>query len=656
MEEIGPVGDSVTRKILAEHLVSGELSAGSPIGVAVDQVLTQDATGTMAYLQFEAMEIPRIQVETAVSYVDHNMLQTSFRNPDDHRFLESAAARWGAYFSRPGNGICHQVQLERFAAPGKILVGSDSHTPTAGGIGQIAIGTGGLDVATVMAGHPFQLAMPKVVRVRLEGELDRPWVMAMDVILELLRRLTVKGGVGKIMEYAGPGVTTLTVTERATITNMGAELGATTSIFPSDEATRHFLAAQGREAVWRPLEADPDAVYDEEIIVDLSALEPMVAKPHSPDNVVPARVVAGTPLAQVCVGSCTNSSYQALKQVASVLRGREIAAGVSMTVSPGSKQAFEMIAREGDLADMVAAGARVLESGCGPCIGMGQSPPSRSASLRSFNRNFKGRSGTPDAEIYLANPLVCAASAVSGHIVDPRAAGFPGPAVSAEPDVFAVDDKMIVPPPEDGAQVVVLRGPNIKEVPVKEPLEDRLELSVLLKVGDDITTDHIMPASADILPLRSNIPAISEYVFSGLDPTFARRAVEARGGAVVGGRNYGQGSSREHAALAPMYLGVRAVIAKSFARIHRANLINFGLLPLEFVDESDYDRIEQGATIELEDVLSGLDAGRFEARLREVDTVVGLRLEVSDREREILRLGGLLAWVRESHRRREAQG
>jgi aconitate hydratase len=648
------VGDSVTRKILAEHLVSGDMTPGEPIALRVDQVLTQDATGTMAYLQFEAMEVDRIAVGTAVSYVDHNMLQTTFRNADDHRFLESAAARWGAHFSRPGNGICHQVHLERFAAPGRILVGSDSHTPTAGGMGQIAIGTGGLDVATVMAGHPFELAMPEVVRVRLEGELPRPWVMAMDVILELLRRLTVKGGVGRVMEYAGPGVGTLTVTERATMTNMGAELGATTSVFPSDEATRHFLAAEGRAGDWRPLEADPDAVYDDEIVVNLSSLEPMVAKPHSPDNVVKVREIAGIAVDQVCVGSCTNSSYQVLKQVAALLDGNSVARGLDMTVSPGSRQAYEMIAREGDLARIIAAGARVLESACGPCIGMGQSPPSGSVSLRSFNRNFRGRSGTPDADIYLANPLVCAASALAGSLADPATAGLALPPAVAEPDHFAVADDMLVPPPVDGRAVAVVKGPNIKEVPVKGPLEDRLELQVLLKVGDDITTDHIMPAGSEILPLRSNIPAISEYVFSGVDPTFASRAREAGGGAVVGGRNYGQGSSREHAAIAPMYLGIKAVVAKSFARIHRANLINFGLLPLEFADPGDYDRIEQGETLVIERVLEGLETGRFDARLLGTGATVTLRSDVSDREREILRLGGSLAWVRDRHRGRTA--
>jgi aconitate hydratase len=645
------VGENVTNKILAEHLAAGEMTPGSAIAVSVDQVLTQDATGTMAYLQFEAMELPSVKVQTTVSYVDHNMLQTNFRNADDHRYLQSAAARYGSWFSRPGNGICHQVHLERFAAPGAVLIGSDSHTPTAGGMGSVAIGTGGLDIATVMAGHPFELACPRVVRVRLEGELTRPWVMAMDVILELLRRLTVKGGVGKVMEYAGPGVATLTVTERATITNMGAELGATTSVFPSDEVTRHYLAAQGREAAWRELVADDAADYDEEVVIDLSALEPLIARPHSPDNVVPVRDVARTRVDQVCVGSCTNSSYQVMKQVAALLDRRTVADHVSMTVSPGSKQVYEMISCEGDVAKMVASGVRMLESACGPCIGMGQAPPTCGVSLRSFNRNFRGRSGTTDAEVYLANPLVCTAAALTGEIVDPRDSDLPVPADVAEPDSFFVDDNMLVAPPDEGSAVTVVRGPNIKEVPVKEPLEDTLELEVLIKVGDDITTDHIMPAGSEVLPFRSNIPAISEYVFWGVDKSFAGRAKDAEMGAVLGGDNYGQGSSREHAALAPMYLGVKAVIAKSFARIHHTNLINFGLLPLELEDPADYDRIEQGRTLRMRNVWAGLDEGRFEAEVVGTGVRVLLRITATDRDKEILRLGGLLAWVREQHRR-----
>lgn len=646
------MGENITRKVLGEHLVDGEMRPGEAIRVSVDQVLTQDATGTMAYLQFEAMDLARIQVGTAVSYVDHNMLQTSFRNADDHRFLMTAAARFGAWHSRPGNGICHQVHLERFATPGTVLIGSDSHTPTAGGIGSIAIGTGGLDIATVMAGHPFELVMPQVVRVRLEGRLDRPWVTAMDVVLELLRRLTVKGGVGKVMEYSGPGGATLSVTERATITNMGAELGATTSIFPSDEATRHFLAAQGRQDAFRPLEADADASYDDEVVIDLSALEPLIARPHSPDNVTTVREVAGVRLDQVCVGSCTNSSYQVLKQVASVLSGNTVAPNVSMTVSPGSKQVLEMMSAQGDVERMIAAGVRMLEAACGPCIGMGQAPPSCGVSLRSFNRNFQGRSGVADAGVYLANPLVCAASAVRGEIVDPRDSGLAPPPAVPEPERFAVNDNMLVPPPpaEVATRVVLAKGPNIKEVPVKEPLKDTLELEVLLKLGDDVTTDDIMPAGSEVLPFRSNIPAMAEYVFYGIDRTFPERAREAEAGAVLGGQNYGQGSSREHAAVAPMYLGVKAVIAKSFARIHHTNLINFGLLPLELVDPADYERIRQGSRLRIEHIWEGLEQGRFEAAVVGTPERIPLKISATAREREVLAQGGLLAWVREQHR------
>ncbi|MBM3189182.1 MAG: aconitate hydratase, partial [Chloroflexi bacterium] len=565
------MGKSLTHKIIETHLVSGEMAPGQEIGLRMDQTLTQDATGTMTYLQFETLGLPRVRTELSVSYADHNMLQGDFRNADDHRYLQTVAARYSLYYSRPGNGICHQVHLERFGVPGGTLLGADSHTPTAGGLGMLGIGAGGLDVVVAMGGAPFFVPMPEVVLVRLEGELP-PWVTAKDVILELLRRLTVKGGVGKVLEYSGPGAATLNVPQRATITNMGAELGATSSLFPSDEVTRAFLAAQGRESAWRPLAADADARYDQVITLNLSELEPLIACPHSPDKVVPVREVAGTPLDQVCIGSCTNSSIMDLERVAAMLKGQTVHPSVSLTISPGSKQALTMVARSGALADMIAAGARVLEAGCGPCIGMGQAPPSGAASLRSFNRNFRGRSGTADAGIYLASAEVCAASALRGAITDPRELGDPAPI--ALPTQYLVDDNMIIPPREDGADVEIVRGPNIAPLPTRGPLEDPLEGIVLLVAGDNITTDHIMPAGAHILPLRSNVPALSDHVFTGIDPTFPARAREARGGFVVGGENYGQGSSREHAALVPMYLGVKAVLAKSFARIHEANLIN----------------------------------------------------------------------------------
>ncbi|MHB0857422.1 MAG: aconitate hydratase [Anaerolineae bacterium] len=634
------MGSSLTHKIIADHLVSGNMTPGEEIGLRIDQTLTQDATGTLAYLQFEALNLPRVQAELSVSYVDHNMLQTDYRNADDHRYLQSVAARYGIYFSRPGNGICHQVHLERFAAPGKTLLGSDSHTPTGGGVGSLAIGAGGLDVAIAMAGAPFFVPMPHVILVRLEGELS-PWVTAKDVILQVLRRLTVKGGVGRVIEYGGPGVATLSVPQRATITNMGAELGATTSIFPSDDTTRRFLVAQQREADWTPLAADPDAVYETEITIDLSTLEPLIARPHSPDNVVPVREVVGQPIEQVCVGSCTNSSVPELEVAATMLKGRSVHPGLSFTVSPGSKQALSMIARSGALADLVAAGARVLESGCGPCIGMGQAPSSGSSSVRSFNRNFAGRSGTADANVYLASVEVCVASALAGALADPRDLG-PAPRI-APPDAFDVDDNMIVPPPADGQSVEIVRGPNIKPLPTRGPLENVIAGEVLLRVGDNITTDHIMPAGASILPLRSNIPAMSEHVFGRVDPTFPARARAAGGGLIVGGENYGQGSSREHAALVPMFLGVQAVLVKSFARIHQANLINSGILPLVFADPADYDRLEQGDRLRIEDTYASLQAGRPMAVVNETR---GYRFEatydLSARQVDILLAGGQL--------------
>ncbi len=642
------MGKNIVEKILEEHLVEGNLKEGEEIYISIDQVLTQDATGTMAYLQFEAMGLERIQVPLAVSYVDHNTLQIDNKNPDDHIYLQTVAQRYGAYFSRPGNGICHQVHLERFARPGATLLGSDSHTPTAGGIGSLAIGVGGLEIASAMGGEPFALKVPKVVRVWLEGELNRPYVMAMDIILELLRRLTVKGGVGKIFEYDGPGVKNLTVTERATITNMGAELGATSSIFPSDEITMKYLKAQKRENHWRELKADPDANYAEEIRINLSELEPLIARPHQPDNVVKIRDIAGIKVNQVNVGSCTNSSYQALKSVAAFLRGRTVHPSVSMTVSPGSKQVYEMMAREGDLADLISAGVRVLESACGPCIGMGQAPPSKGVSVRSFNRNFKGRSGTVDAEIYLASPVSCSAIALKGEIVDPRDVGVEIP-VFEEPEFFITNDNMIIPPlpPEEARRVQVIKGPNIKDVPVKGPLEDKIQITALLKVGDNITTDDIMPAGAEILPLRSNIPEISKYVFWRIDKEFYKKAQEVGTSVVIGGENYGQGSSREHAALAPMYLGLRTVLAKSFARIHRSNLINFGILPLTFSNPSDYDKIEQGDILEIVNVYDSLENDKpFKVINKSKNYTFETVAKFTRKEKEVLKAGGLLPYIK----------
>ncbi|MEA2661734.1 MAG: aconitate hydratase, partial [Chloroflexota bacterium] len=575
---------SVTETILREHLVEGELTPGHEIAIRIDHTLTQDATGTLAFLQFEALGLERVRNELAVSYVDHNMLQTGFENADDHRFLQTAAAKFGAHFSRPGNGICHQVHLERFAAPGKTLLGSDSHTPTSGGMGMLAIGAGGLDIAMAMAGEPFVIEMPIVVGVRLHGALP-PMVSAKDIILELLRRLTVRGGRGRIFEYVGPGVAGLSVPERATITNMGAELGATTSIFPSDEQTRRYLRAQSRELVWRPLSAGDDAAYDEELELDLSTLEPLVAMPHSPDNVVSIDHVAGTPIQQVAIGSCTNSSYRDLLIAAKILAGRTIDPRVSLVVSPGSRQAFLMAEHEGVIETFVRAGARILESACGPCIGMGQAPASGSASLRSFNRNFRGRSGTQDAEVYLASPEVCAASALAGCISDPRELRDI-PEVHALPAAYRIDDSQIIPPAPAG-DVEIVRGPNIAPLQTFAPLPARVAGPLLLKVGDDVSTDDILPAGAEILPLRSNIPALARFTFRRLDATFAARAAAAPGSFIVAGRNYGQGSSREHAALVLRYLGVQVVVAASFARIHAANLVNFGIIPLVFEDPQD---------------------------------------------------------------------
>jgi aconitate hydratase len=643
------MGKNVVEKIFEAHRAYGELKTGSPVGLRVDQVYTQDATGTMTWLQFEAMGLDRVKVPLAVSYVDHNMVQSNFMNSDDHKFLQTVAAKYGAHFSRPGNGICHQVHLEQFAAPGKIALGTDSHTPTGGGMGMIAIGVGGLDAATVMGGSPFELTMPQVVKVHLRGKLQRPWVTAMDVILEILRRLTVKGGVGKIMEYGGPGVKDLSVPERATITNMGAELGATTSIFPSDKNTQFYLSAVGRASDWIDLKADEGAKYAEVINVDLSAIEPMIAQPHSPDNVVTVKSLSGTKVDQVCIGSCTNASYRAMKTVASVLKGNAVAEGVNLLINPGSKQVYEMIAKEKIISDMIAGGARILEASCGPCIGMGGAPGSGQISVRSYNRNFKGRSGTKDASIYLASPVSCAVFAVKGEIIDPRESGLHVSSFK-EPSRYLINRNFLIPPKTDTADIQVIKGPNIKEVSVKEPLQDHIDAEVLLKLGDNITTDDIMPAGSKVLPFRSNIPAISEFVFENIDRTFSSRSRAAKakgGGIIVGGENYGQGSSREHAAIAPMFLGIQAVIAKSFARIHRSNLINFGILPLQFENPDDYNRINNGDRFKMKDLNASV-AGtqKFVVENATQGYTFTVISSLNEREQEIIRKGGLLPYTK----------
>jgi len=635
------VKGTLTEKILRAHLLQGDLDTGGEIGIRIDQTLTQDATGTMAYLQLEAIGVDRAQTELSVSYVDHNTLQTGFQNADDHRYLQSVAARYGILFSRPGNGICHQVHLERFGVPGKTLLGSDSHTPTGGGLGMIAIGAGGLDVAVAMAGAPYYVAVPQVLGVKLSANLS-PWVSAKDVILTLLGRLSVKGGVGKIVEYFGPGVAGLTVPERATITNMGAELGATTSIFPSDVQTRIFLAAQEREDDWTPLQAEEGAEYAEVIELDLSIIKPMIAQPHSPDNVVPVSRLAGKPVDQVCIGSCTNSSYKDMMTVAALLKGRTIAENTSLMISPGSRQILTMLAENGALADIIAAGARLLESACGPCLGMGAAPQSGGVTLRSFNRNFEGRSGTRDAQVYLASPETCVAAALNGVITDPHSLGEP-PHIEM-PQRFSIDDSMFIPPPDKPQNVEIYRGPNIKPAPKREPMQDSIELTVLLKVGDNITTDHISPAGAAFLPLRSNVPALAQHVFEGVDATFAERALAAGPGAILGGQNYGQGSSREHAAMAPLHLGVRAVLAISFARIHLANLVNFGILPLA-VDQAAYDALSQGDKLLIERIPEGLAARKMTVKNQSSGAEFEARLEITDRQAGILHAGGLLNYA-----------
>ncbi|MCH3971803.1 MAG: aconitate hydratase [Oscillospiraceae bacterium] len=645
------MGLTIAQKIIKEHLVSGSMTVGSDIGLKIDQTLTQDATGTMAYLEFEAMGIDRVKTEKSVAYIDHNTLQTGFENADDHRFIQSIAKKHGIWFSRPGNGICHQVHLERFGIPGKTLIGSDSHTPTGGGIGMLAIGAGGLDVAVAMGGGAYHINMPKMLRVNLTGKLPA-WVSAKDVILKVLQVLTVKGGVGKIVEYAGEGVATLTVPERATITNMGAELGATTSIFPSDEVTREFLAAQGREADWKPLASDPDAVYDEEITIDLSSLEPMAACPHSPDKVRTVRELAGMKIDQVCIGSCTNSSYLDMMRVASIFKGKTVADNVSLAVAPGSKQVYNMLAKNGALGDIIGAGARVLECACGPCIGMGQSPNSAGISLRTFNRNFEGRSGTKDGQIYLVSPETAAASALAGVLTDPRTMGEEN--AIAMPKTFLINDNMVIAPasPEDAKNVKILRGPNIKPFPSTVPLEASVDAKALLKVGDNITTDHIMPAGAKILPYRSNIPYLSNFCFTVCDPEFPERARKYKKGIIVGGQNYGQGSSREHAALVPLYLGIKAVLVKSFARIHCANLVNAGIVPLVFRDEKDYDRIDQMDELSLPDIRTELENGLI---VTVSDKTKGFTFKaeapLTARQQKMILAGGLLNYTKAKHQK-----
>lgn len=636
------MGLTLSQKIIKKHLVSGTMNAGSEIGLKIDQTLTQDATGTMAYIEFEAMGVPRIRTERSVAYVDHNTLQTGFENADDHRFIQSVAKKYGIYYSRPGNGICHQVHLERFGIPGKTLIGSDSHTPTCGGVGMLAIGAGGLDVAVAMGGGPYYITMPKILRVVLTGALS-PWVSAKDVILEVLRRLSVKGGVGKILEYDGAGVKALTVPERATITNMGAELGATTSIFPSDEVTREFLKAQGREQDWTELIPDPDAVYDETITVDLSSIEPLAACPHSPDAVKSVREIGPIRVDQVCIGSCTNSSLRDMMRVASILKGKTVAPGVSLSIAPGSRQVYGMLAENGALADLINAGARILECACGPCIGMGQSPNSAGISLRTFNRNFLGRSGTADAQIYLVGPETAAASALAGVLTDPRTLGEE-PEIEL-PDHFAVNDNMILPPAsaEEAKDLPVLRGPNIKGLPVAEPLPESVSAKALLKVGDNITTDHIMPAGSKILPYRSNIPYLSQFCFAVCDQSFVERCRENGSGIIIGGSNYGQGSSREHAALVPLYLGIKAVIVKSFARIHCANLVNAGILPLIFENEADYDGVDQMDELELKNVRQSVRDGKSVTVANKTKgTSFAAKPVLSERQRRIILAGGLL--------------
>lgn len=643
------MGLNLTQKLIKLHLVDGKMIPGAEIGIQIDQTLTQDSTGTMAYLQLEAMDIDKVKTKLSVAYVDHNMLQEGFENADDHLYIQTVARKFGIHFSRPGNGICHQVHLERFGVPGQTLLGSDSHTPTNGGIGMLAIGAGGLDVAAAMAGQPYYLTMPEVIKVELTGKLA-PFVTAKDIVLELLRRLTVKGGVGKVFEYSGDALAYLSVPERATITNMGAELGATTSVFPSDGVTCDFLRAQGRESAWLELEADPDAAYDQVITIDLSQLEPLAAKPHSPDNVEKVRIIGEIKVDQVAIGSCTNSSYQDLMKVARILKGKTVHPKVSLVISPGSRQVLAMLAANGALADLINAGARILEAGCGPCIGMGQAPASNAISLRTFNRNFKGRCGTLSAEVYLVSPETAAASAIMGVLTDPRSLDVDLDVPM--PEQFLINDNMIIPPAPESAVVEVIRGPNIKPFPQNVPLADGVAGKVLIKLGNNITTDQIMPSNAKLLPFRSNIPYLAQYCLTPCNPKFPQRAEEHGGGVIVAGENYGQGSSREHAALVPLYLGIKAVLAKGFARIHRANLINSGIIPLTFVDPSQYDQLQEFDLLEIEDVPTQLrSGGEIVVKNKTQGCAYRLRCELTDKELTVVLMGGKINLIK--HKLRE---
>ncbi|HFQ8207254.1 TPA: aconitate hydratase [Clostridioides difficile] len=637
------MGDNIVYKIIKKHIVDGEAVAGSSIGIKIDQTLTQDSTGTMTYLQLEAMGIDKVKTKRSVAFVDHNMLQQGFENADDHKYIQTVADKYGVYFSKPGNGICHQVFLERFSTPGDTLLGSDSHTPTAGGVGMMAIGAGGLDVALAMAGGAYYIKAPKVCKVNLVGKLNN-MVSSKDIILEVLRKQTVKGGVGKVYEYGGEGVKSLSVPQRATITNMGAELGATTSIFPSDEKTLEFFKSQGREDAWVELKPDADAVYDEEITINLDELKPLAAKPHSPDNVDEVENIGKIKIDQVAIGSCTNSSYEDLMKVAQILKGNKVHKDVSLVIAPGSRQVMEMIARNGALADIISAGARILENSCGPCIGMGQSPGTDSVSLRTFNRNFYGRSGTLSAQVYLVSPEVAAVSAIKGVLTDPRE--FDIKFTNLDVNEFLIDDSMIIKPADVGSDVEVVRGPNIKPFPLNTELSQSIGGKVILKTEDNITTDHIMPSNAKLLPFRSNIPYLANYCFNTVDTEFPQRAKDNNGGFIVGGDNYGQGSSREHAALAPLYLGVKGVIVKSFARIHKANLINSGIIPMEFCDEKDYENISLLDNLEIPNILDNLGSGILEVKNTTKGTSFKVKVELSAKEVDVLKAGGKLSYTK----------
>ena len=640
------MGDNLVYKILKSHLVEGELKVGEPISLKIDRTLTQDSTGTMAYLQLEAMGIDRVKTKKSVAFIDHNMLQQGFENADDHKFIQTVASKYGVYFSKPGNGICHQIFLERFSVPGDTLIGSDSHTPTAGGVGMLAMGAGGLDVALAMGGGAYNINTPKVIKIELTGKLNK-MVAAKDIILEVLRRLTVKGGVGVVFEYGGEGVKTLSVPERGTITNMGAELGATTSIFPSDERTLEFFKAQGREADWKEFKPDEDAVYDEVVTINLSELEPLTAKPHMPDNVVKVKEAGKIKVDQVFIGSCTNSSYEDLMKVSKILKGHKVHPNVSLVIGPGSRQVMEMIARNGALADIISSGARILENSCGPCIGMGQAPGTNGISLRTVNRNFYGRSGTLSGQIYIVSPETAAVSAIKGELTDPREMDVD---ISVEmPEKFIIDDSMILAPAPTNAEVEVVRGPNIKPFPVNKPLGEEIEGKVLIKVEDNITTDHIMPSNSKLLPFRSNIPYLSEFCFNTIDPEFPKRAQDNNGGIIVAGENYGQGSSREHAALAPLYLGVKAVIAKSFARIHKANLINNGIIPVEFKDSAVYDKIEMLDDFKIENVQDALDKGVVVVEDLTKNFKFEANVELTEKEIAVIKAGGRLNFVKNNN-------